>query len=161
MYPSDVLCRWGPCISRSLSSLIPRPASLLQLIRPPTSDERRAQRLLRAHAHTATARVRSIFEAWEALREIEPDYARLANAAAVNRWELMRLVHDTQQLRPPRAMAGFHRELQGALSDAARACQLLANGHRFHKSEAVCDGQALLVDTLATLDRLAAQLGAS
>jgi hypothetical protein len=136
-------------------------ADFLQLIRPTTSEERRQQRLFRAHARDAAARLRGLFEAWEALREIEPDYSRLANAAAVNRWELMRLAHDTQQLQTPRAMAGAHRELHTALGDAARACQLLANGYRFHKSEAVCDGQALLVDTLAALDRLVAQLGAT
>ena len=40
----------------------------------------------------------------------------------------------------------------------ARACQLLANGYRFHKSEAVCDGQALLVETVSDIADLLAQI---
>ena len=133
-------------------------ATFLQLIRPTTTDERRAQRLFRSQAQQFSQRVHAVFDAWGAVREIEGDYARLANAAAVNRWELMRLAHDAEQLPAPRAMTGAHRDLCEALTSAARACQLLANGYRFHKSEAVCDGQALLVDTLATLDRVVAHL---
>jgi hypothetical protein len=37
---------------------------------------------------------------------------------------------------------------------SARACQLLANGYRFHKSEAICDGQALLVEAVQDLEGL-------
>jgi hypothetical protein len=133
-------------------------ATFLQLIRPTSTDERRAQRLFRGQAQQFSERVHAVFDAWGAVREIEGDYARLANAAAVNRWELMRLAHEAEQLAAPRAMAGAHRDLCEALTNAARACQLLANGYRFHKSEAVCDGQALLVDTLATLDRVVAHL---
>jgi len=40
----------------------------------------------------------------------------------------------------------------------ARACQLLANGYRFHKSEAVCDGQALLVETVGDIADLLTQI---
>jgi hypothetical protein len=35
---------------------------------------------------------------------------------------------------------------------------LLANGYRFHKSEAICDGQAMLVETVDDLNGLAGQL---
>jgi hypothetical protein len=55
-------------------------------------------------------------------------------------------------------MSAMHRDVQNALVGAARACQLLANGYRFHKSEAVCDGQALLVETVADISELVAQL---
>jgi hypothetical protein len=51
-----------------------------------------------------------------------------------------------------------HRDVQNALIGSARACQLLANGYRFHKSEAVCDGQALLVETVRDIDELLAQI---
>jgi hypothetical protein len=95
-----------------------------------------------------------VFDDWVAMREVEPDNARLANASAVNRWELMRLAKQTERLRPPRSMNGLHRDVQAAVEASARACQLLANGYRFHKSEAVCDGQALLVETVDDLDAL-------
>jgi hypothetical protein len=93
-------------------------------------------------------RLGAIFDEWGVLREVEPDNARLANAAAVYRWELMRMARDADQLAPPRSLSNVHRDVQNAVVGCARACQLLANGYRFHKSEAVCDGQALLVETV-------------
>jgi hypothetical protein len=92
------------------------------------------------------------------LREVESDYARLANAAAVNRWELLRMAHDLEQLEQPRSLSSLHREVHNALIGSARACQLLANGYRFHKSEAVCDGQALLVETVDDMGELLVQI---
>jgi hypothetical protein len=55
-------------------------------------------------------------------------------------------------------LAGVHRDVLNAVVGAARACQLLANGYRSHKSEAVCDGQALLVETVNEIDDLVGQL---
>ncbi len=103
-------------------------------------------------------RLQAIFEDWSALREVERDYARLANAAAVNRWELMRMARDANELEPPRSLSNVHRDVQNAVVGCARACQLLANGYRFHKSEAVCDGQALLVETVADIADLLGQI---
>ena len=103
-------------------------------------------------------RVRAIFDDWGTLREVESDNARLANAAAVNRWELMRMAREVEQLEPPRSLSSVHRDVHNATVGCARACQLLANGYRFHKSEAVCDGQALLVETVQNITALAAQL---
>jgi hypothetical protein len=133
-------------------------ATFLQLLRPQTLQEQRAQRVYRAEAERIAGRLRGVLAAWMELREIEPDYARLANASAVNRWELMRLAKKAEQLQPPKSLAGVQRDLQNAVVGSARACQLLANGYRFHKSEAVCDGQALLVETVADVTDLAAQL---
>src|SRR4051812_13828783 len=65
--------------------------SFLQLLRPQTLDQEHTTRVYRAHVQAVAQRVREIFEAWVEQREIEPDYARLANTSAVNRWELMRL----------------------------------------------------------------------
>jgi hypothetical protein len=133
-------------------------ATFLQLLRPHSLQEQRDQRLYRAHAQQIADQVRRTFDAWLALREVESDYTQLANAAAVNRWELMRLVKDTDHLDPPRSLASVHRDVLNAVVGAARACQLLANGYRFHKSEAVCDGQALLVETVGDINELVAQL---
>ncbi len=98
--------------------------------------------------------MREIFDGWVAQREIEPDYARLANTAAVNRWELMRLRKRAERLHAPRGLQRAHEDLLTAVTASARACQLLANGYRFHKSEAICDGQALFVETLDELSTL-------
>jgi len=133
-------------------------ATFLQLLRPRSLQEQREQRLYRAHAQQIAGRMRAVFDAWVAIRELEPDNGRLANTAAVNRWELMRLAQEVETLDPPRSLAGVHRDVQNAVISAARACQLLANGYRFHKSEAVCDGQALLVDTVQEFGELVAQL---
>lgn len=103
-------------------------------------------------------RLRAMFDDWTALREIESDNARLANAAAVNRWELMRVAHDVEQIDPPRSLSSVHRDVHNAVVGCARACQLLANGYRVHKSEAVCDGQALLVETIADIGHLLIQM---
>jgi hypothetical protein len=102
--------------------------------------------------------MRATFENWINMREIEPDHARLANAAAVSRWELMRLAQQTEEIEAPRSLAGVHRDVHNAVIGCARACQLLANGYRFHKSEAVCDGQALLVETVRNINALVEQL---
>jgi hypothetical protein len=133
-------------------------ATFLQLLRPQTLQEQRAQRLYRAEVEGIAGRLRGVLDAWMDLREIESDYSRLANASAVNRWELMRLAKTAEQLQPPKSLAGVQRDLQNAVIGSARACQLLANGYRFHKSEAVCDGQALLVETVADVTELAAGL---
>jgi hypothetical protein len=133
-------------------------ATFLQLLRPHSLHEQRAQRLYRARAQQLASRVRAVFNNWVAVRELEPDNSRLANAAAVNRWELMRLAREAEGLEPPRSLLTLHRDVLNAVIGAARACQLLANGYRSHKSEAVCDGQALLVDTVKEIDDLVGQL---
>jgi hypothetical protein len=133
-------------------------ATFLQLLRPQTLREQRAQRLYRGNVQQIAERLRRVLDDWVALREIEPDNARLANAAAVNRWELIRLAKEAELLDPPRSLVGIHRDVHNALIGSARACQLLANGYRFHKSEAVCDGQALLLETVQDIEDLLSQL---
>jgi hypothetical protein len=132
--------------------------TFLQLLRLQPLQEQRTQRAYSAEVEQLAERLRQIFDDWVALREIEPDNARLANAAAVNRWELMRLAKRSESLEPPRPLASTKRDIHEAVLASARACQLLANGYRFHKSEAVCDGQALLVETVQELGTLVAQL---
>lgn len=133
-------------------------ATFLQLLRPTNLQEQRAQRLYHSELQQIASRVQAIFDDWLTLREHESENAELANGAAVSRWELMRLVKSTEMLAPPRSLAGLHRDVQNAVIGSARACQLLANGYRGHKSEAVCDGQALLVETVADLNALLDQL---
>jgi hypothetical protein len=129
-------------------------ATFFQLLRPRTPDEQRQHREYSDHLQTVCGRVRGMFDAWVAMREVEGDYARLANASAVNRWELMRLAKESERVHPPRALTDVHRDASQSVIASARACQLLANGYRFHKSEAICDGQALLVEAVQDLEGL-------
>jgi hypothetical protein len=133
-------------------------ATFLQLLRPQTLQEQHAQRVFNSEVQQIASRLRRVFDDWAAMREIEPDNARLANTAAVNRWELMRLAKHAEGLAPPRSLINTQRDVHNAVIGAARACQLLANGYRFHKSEAVCDGQALLVETVQDMGELVSQL---
>ncbi len=128
--------------------------TFLQLLRPQSLDQQHRAGVYRAHVQVIAQHVREIFEEWVAQREIEPDYGRLANTSAVNRWELLRLRKRCERLRPPRALGRAHDDLLTAVTASARACQLLANGYRSHKSEAICDGQALLVETMDELSAL-------
>jgi hypothetical protein len=129
-------------------------ATFLQLLRPRTLDEQRQLREYCTHVDGVSGRVHAIFEAWVVMREVEGDYARLANASAVNRWELMRLARDVEHVRAPRTLADVQRDVAEAVLGSARACQLLANGYRSHKSEAICDGQAMLVEAVQALEDL-------
>jgi hypothetical protein len=133
-------------------------ATFLHLLRPTTLEEQRAQRAYRSEVQQIASRMQTTFDAWLSLREIESDNFELANAAAVSRWELMRLARSAEQLEPPRSWASIHRDIHNAVVGSARACQLLANGYRGHKSEAVCDGQALFLETLADINALLDQL---
>jgi hypothetical protein len=135
-------------------------SALLNRFRPPSDADLHSVTLYRATAHDVSARLRSICQAWDGLRQIEPDYTRLANTAAVNRWTTMRQAHQLERLTVPRALTTLHRDLSAALDDAARAWQLLANGYRSYKSEAVCDGQALLVDAAAAVEGISQALEA-
>jgi hypothetical protein len=132
--------------------------ALLKRIRPPNRAETHVLGAYRVHVQDLAARVRGACETWDRLRQIEPDNARLANMAAVNRWELLRLLGQLERRRAPRMVRHLHADLADALSDAARAWQLLANGYRSHKSEAVCDGQALLVEAAAAVQGISHEL---
>jgi hypothetical protein len=133
-------------------------ATFLQILKPVSLQEQHAQREYRAEVQHIASRLHAVLENWLKLRELESDFIELANVAAVNRWELARLAKRTDGLAPPRSLASTHRDVHDALVGATRACQLLANGYRFHKSEAVCDGQALLVESVADINDLVAQL---
>jgi hypothetical protein len=130
----------------------------LHRLRPRGLEQQREEHAYAVEAHRIAARLREVFDAWLNLREVESDYAQLANSAAVYRWDLMRLASQAERLQPPRSLAATQRELHNAVVGAARACQLLANGYRFHKTEAVCDGQALLIETVAVISELVDQL---
>jgi hypothetical protein len=133
-------------------------ATFLQSLRPISLEEQRVQRVYRVEVEKVATRVREIYDDWLVLREHQSDNFELANAAAVHRWELSRLSKTLEELSAPRSWTSVHRDLLNAVAGTARACQLLANGYRAHKSVAVCDGQALLVESVADLSALRDQL---
>jgi hypothetical protein len=135
-------------------------AGFLHRLRPASIEEHHALRLYAAQVRQIATRLQAVFDEWSTTRETEVDNARLGNIAAVNRWHLMRLAKEAEGLSPPRSMDGVQRDLAGAVLNAARACQLLANGYRFHKYEAVCDGQSLLLDSVQEMSQLLEQLQA-
>ncbi len=132
--------------------------SILQLLRSHAPEEQCAQLAYRSEVEQIASRMQAAFDDWVRMREIEPDNMRLANAAAVSRWGLMRLANDADLLVAPRKLANVQRQVHETVVAAARAYQLLANGYRFYKSEAVCDGQALLIEMIQNISALAAQL---
>jgi hypothetical protein len=132
--------------------------ALLKRIGSPKRADAHVLGAYRVRVLAAAEHLRRACEAWDGLRQIEPDNARLANTAAVNRWELVRLLRQLERLHVPSMLSKLHNELSAALNDAARAWQLLANGYRSHKSEAVCDGQALLVEAAAAVQVLSQEL---
>jgi len=133
-------------------------ATFLQRLRPTSDQDQHEQHLYRTQAQQFVTRIQAIFDRWLSLREVESDNSQLANAAAVSRWELMRMAGSLEQLSPPRSLAGMHRAVEQALLTSARACQLLANGYRGHKAEVVCDGQALLLDMVTEVNGLRGRL---
>jgi hypothetical protein len=103
-------------------------------------------------------RIRAIRRDWVDLSQAERDGERLANAAAVYRWELVRLAPRLGQVVAPKLAAAVHRDLRDLLNRAARGCQLLATGHRSHNTEFVCDGQSLLVESADFFERTVRRL---
>ena len=132
--------------------------SFLERIGSPRRADAHVLGAYRVRVLAAADHVRRACEAWDGLRQIEPDNARLANTAAVNRWELVRLLRQLERVHVPSMLTRLHNQLAEALNDAARAWQLLANGYRSHKSQAVCDGQALLVEAAAAVQVLSQEL---
>lgn len=133
-------------------------ATLLQRLRPTSLPDDSAHHAYCTEAQPFITRLQTIIEDWLRLREIESDNSELANAAAVSRWELMRLAGSLDELSPPRSFAKVHRAAHEALLTSARAYQLLANGYRGHKSEVVCDGQALLLQMMTEINALRGRL---
>lgn len=94
-----------------------------------------------------------LYASWlESTRE-ERDQERLANMAAVLRWELAGLLSDLMELTPPAPVTQHHRDLAQSLGRAVRAAHMLAYGYRFCNFGRLCDGQTGLQDSMAAVQR--------
>ena len=138
---------------------VPFPSPLRRR-RPLPSDEAAALASYRERVAAIAQRVGVVRDEWLETVGQDPVDAQVANVASVHRWELSRLASEADALVAPVVAANVHQQVRRALSDAARGCQLLATGSRFHKSEAICDGQVLLVGAAETLERMLADLDA-
>ena len=99
-------------------------------------------------------RAERLYQGWLELSKLFAESEKLANTAAIHRWESATMSQALDRLTPPRTLAQTHAELISALLLSSRASQLLSNGSRFHNASAVCDGQTLLEE--ARTRRLAA-----
>ena len=132
--------------------------SLIRRLRPLPAAEAEALAAYRERLAPTAHRVGSVRDEWLEAAARDPVDMQLANTASVHRWELSRLLAEVDALEPPPVAASAHQQVRRALEDAARGCQLLATGSRSHKSEAICDGQVLLVGAAESLERLLSDL---
>jgi hypothetical protein len=92
-------------------------------------------------------RAERLYQDWFEQAALFADGEKLANAAAVHRWEAATLGQGLGRVTPPPALARAHAEVIAALQMASRAAQLLSSGSRYHNSNAVCDGQTHLEES--------------
>jgi hypothetical protein len=133
-------------------------ARLFRSFRRPNEREMEAARPYRAALLPALARLQEISKTWVDFSILEDDTERLGNSAAVYRWELARLSNYVSELAAPDQASHVAKEASFVLENATRGCQLLATGHRFHKSETVCEGQTLLVEAADAVDKLTREI---
>ncbi len=93
------------------------------------------------------ARAERLYQDWLELSALFAEPEKLANTAAIHRWEAATMRQALGRLTPPPVLAQPHAELMSALLLTSRASQLLSNGNRFHNASAVCDGQTLLEES--------------
>ena len=89
-------------------------SALLHRFRPPSDADLGSLGAYRAAVQELAARLHKTCDAWDGVRQLEPDTTRLANTAAVNRWETVRLAHHVDQLDVPRMIGNLHRDLSAA-----------------------------------------------
>ena len=133
-------------------------SDLIRRLRRPNAEEAEASNAYWRLVEPATLRLREVVTVWVDYSITERESERLANAAAVYRWELARLSASLDEIQVPAHATRPAKEIAAALADAVRGCQLLATGHRFHKSETVCEGQTLLVESVDRVDKAQREL---
>jgi hypothetical protein len=92
-------------------------------------------------------RAEALYQDWFEQSALFIDNEKLANGAAIHRWETARMSRMLKQVLPPSVLAQPHHDLIASLSQASRAAQLLSSGSRFHNASAVCDGQMMLEES--------------
>lgn len=125
----------------------------MRRLRGPADHEIADLRSYRRGLAPVIVRLGAIRDGWIELSQHQQDATRLANAAATYRWEIGRMSEAVQALDPPRWAADLQRDVEKSMTEASRACHLLATGHRFSKWDLICDGHALLLQVVDHLER--------
>jgi hypothetical protein len=92
------------------------------------------------------ARWEELHERWLIALDEQRRTERLANAAAVYRWQLNAVLARIEALPVPSTLRTWHDALLEALGAASRGTHLLSHGYRFHVVRTICDGGVLLED---------------
>jgi hypothetical protein len=92
------------------------------------------------------ARWEEYHERWLLALEEQRRNERVANAAAVYRWQLNAVRTRLESLTVPPALRAWHDALMEAFGAASRGTHLLSHGYRFHVVRTICDGGVLLED---------------
>jgi len=87
-----------------------------------------------------------LYHEWFELTAEVGDSEKLANAAAIHRWEAATMARTLEGVPPPPELASEHGDLIETLQLSRRASQLLSSGSRYHNANAVCEGQMLLTE---------------
>lgn len=90
------------------------------------------------------ARWEELHERWLVALDEQRRTERLANAAAVYRWQLNAVLARFELLPVPSALRAWHEALLEAFGAASRGTHLLSHGYRFHVVRIICDGGLLL-----------------
>ena len=126
------------------SSLLSRLVRLVRRRPPPPAD------LLDPYADAVLPladRAETLYHQWFEHTALVSDSEKLANAAAIHRWESATLARRLERVNPPTELEGDHARLVEAIQLASRASQLLSSGSRYHNANALCEGQMLLTES--------------
>ena len=94
-----------------------------------------------------TDRAEALYHEWFEHTALVADSEKLANAAAIHRWEAATLARRLEGIAPPAELEDDHDRLVEAVHLASRAAQLLSSGSRYHNANALCEGQMLLTES--------------
>jgi len=132
---------------------------LSSLFHRPPEPEPEAVEDYRAAILPLLERAERLYQQWLEDVETVSDSERLANIASTQSWELATLSERLQACTPPEALAGTHAKCTEAFRLTRRAGQLLSTGYRYHSSDALCDGHALLDDACQIRHTVLQRLG--
>ncbi|MDP8921621.1 MAG: hypothetical protein M3O34_01935 [Chloroflexota bacterium] len=94
-------------------------------------------------------RAEALHQQWFEYTALIADSEKLANAAAIHRWQVAAMARTLERVAPPAELALDHVRLIEAFQLASRAAQLLSSGSRYHNANALCEGQVLLTESRA------------
>ena len=115
--------------------------------RPPPPEVENGEDAVRGYTSTVLellTRWEDLHQHWLGAVDEQRRNERLANAAAVYRWQLNAIGAQLEALAVPPAVAGWHEALVEALAVASSGTRLLSHGYRFHNVRMICDGGLVL-----------------